>query len=88
MLKLLADFIHQIDGLLNVDSDEACGEACLDNDYCNWYTSFPEEDFCALYSTCQIEEDICDDCYTSERDCAQGGPDTGGQGIGFNLLLC
>ena len=71
-------FIEKIDGIHTLGTDEACGETCLENDLCNWYTNFPEDNYCTLYSTCEIEE-ICDDCFTSEKECANS--DGGDEGM-------
>ncbi len=61
-------------------SPDACNEACFNTVICQYYTYSPESTDCLLYNSCQISEDVCEDCLTSEVACSDEG-NTGGAKI-------
>ncbi len=60
----------------NTFGDESrCGSTCSSDPNCNYYTFFSDSGNCLLYSTCELAEDQCEGCATSEKECfTQGQP--------------
>lgn len=54
-------------------SDSECGDGCRDSALCRFYTYFTESGNCLLFNTCHIDEEVCQGCFTSERDCQTPG---------------
>ena len=54
-------------------SPDACNEACFNTAICQYYTYSPDSTDCLLYNSCQISEDVCEDCLTSEVACSDEG---------------
>ena len=50
-----------------------CLNACKAMSGCDWFTYFIDTAVCALYSTCQVTEAICERCVSGERECGDGG---------------
>ena len=63
-------------------SPDACNEACFNNVLCQYYTYSPDSTDCLLYNSCQISEDVCDDCLTSEVACTEE------EGIFIHTSIC
>ena len=61
--------IFQIAEVNTLFDEGTCSSACQDNSLCNWYTYFQNTGKCFLYNSCQIEDDLCGDCLTSEKAC-------------------
>ncbi len=40
---------------------------CEASSSCNYYTYYPDDSFCVLFSTCELEP--CDDCITGQPGC-------------------
>ena len=49
--------------------DSECADACAAATLCRWRTYFSESGKCVLYNTCEVTEDNCDNCLTSEKEC-------------------
>ncbi len=42
---------------------------------CQWFTFYQETSYCQLLKNCQtLDEDVCDNCLTSQRECIPKNP--------------
>ena len=57
-------------------SDEfVCLEMCQSEPECQWLTFFQTTNYCELLKNCQtLDEEVCPDCLTSQRECVPEDP--------------
>ncbi len=75
-LECVTSLFRQIDEFNTRGDEGECAAACVEQLLCNWYTYFTDSGKCVLYNTCQVTEDNCEDCFTSEKGC---GDDSQGE---------
>jgi hypothetical protein len=58
---------------LNITTNaEDCLAFCQTNMDCQWYSYFPETDYCVLTEECATLDQSCADCTAGQKECYEG----------------